>query len=287
MLFTNIYFFSSWGENHDQLLDRYKYQTPDNNGIWKEIRAWNKIDECKYYIVMQGFSKKIDIDSKKIIYFQREPLKWAHPNCDGMEVKFRGKYEDHHHVGTWQIRKSFNELYNLSIPEKKKKLVCIFSNQRITELHKLRLSFLKNLIKKYPKEIDVYGRGLGFENLGESYKGELNYNKYCKFEGLKDYKYCLTVENSEIKNYFTEKIIDCFLTWTKPIYFGCPNINEYFSEDSYEWLDIRKEESVDKIIQIINKPISYIVLNNARMNVLYKYNLWSCIDRVIDKLENR
>lgn len=38
----------------------------------------------------------------------------------------------------------------------------------------------------------------------------------------------LTVENSKNKNYFTEKIIDAFITKTIPIYWGCPNIDNFF-----------------------------------------------------------
>jgi len=35
-------------------------------------------------------------------------------------------------------------------------------------------------------------------------------------------------ENTSQKNYFTEKILDCFATKTVPVYWGCPNISEYF-----------------------------------------------------------
>jgi hypothetical protein len=40
----------------------------------------------------------------------------------------------------------------------------------------------------------------------------------------------IAVENSQNKNYFTEKIVDAFLTKTLPIYWGCPNIGEYFDD---------------------------------------------------------
>ena len=41
-------------------------------------------------------------------------------------------------------------------------------------------------------------------------------------------QYNIAIENSRHRNYFTEKIVDCFLTKTIPIYWGCPNIDEYF-----------------------------------------------------------
>jgi hypothetical protein len=36
------------------------------------------------------------------------------------------------------------------------------------------------------------------------------------------------IENVSKKFFFTEKLIDCFLCKSIPIYLGCPNINEYF-----------------------------------------------------------
>ena len=44
-------------------------------------------------------------------------------------------------------------------------------------------------------------------------------------------KFHIAVENSKQRNYFTEKIIDCFASKTVPIYYGCPNIGDWFSMD--------------------------------------------------------
>ena len=40
----------------------------------------------------------------------------------------------------------------------------------------------------------------------------------------------IAIENSREKNYFTEKIIDCFRSFTVPIYWGCENISEHFDD---------------------------------------------------------
>ena len=57
----------------------------------------------------------------------------------------------------------------------------------------------------------------------------------------------LAIENSQNKNYFTEKIIDAFITKTIPIYWGCPNIEEFFD---VRGMYIVKNE--DEAINIIN-----------------------------------
>ena len=43
-------------------------------------------------------------------------------------------------------------------------------------------------------------------------------------------KFNICVENSRYENYFTEKLMNCFATRTVPIYWGAPNIGEYFNE---------------------------------------------------------
>jgi len=47
--------------------------------------------------------------------------------------------------------------------------------------------------------------------------------------------YSVAIENSSIANYFTEKLIDCLITKTIPVYLGCPNISEYF--DTSYWIE--------------------------------------------------
>lgn len=50
-----------------------------------------------------------------------------------------------------------------------------------------------------------------------------------KKEPMFDTQFHLAIENSSTKNYFTEKIIDCFQTRTVPIYYGATNIHRFFN----------------------------------------------------------
>ena len=69
------------------------------------------------------------------------------------------------------------------------------------------------------------------ENEGELgfYHNKCNNNNTTKYDGFKNYKYSLCLENSSEKYYFTEKFTDCILSWTIPIYYGCSNIDKYLS----------------------------------------------------------
>lgn len=48
------------------------------------------------------------------------------------------------------------------------------------------------------------------------------------------FQYSFVIENSIQTNYFTEKLVDCLLMKTIPIYWGCPNISEFF--DTTGWI---------------------------------------------------
>ena len=66
-------------------------------------------------------------------------------------------------------------------------------------------------------------------------------------QGLKDYRFCIAMENDYANNYFTEKLLDCMLSGTIPIYHGCKNIEKYFDING-----IITFETVDELVNILN-----------------------------------
>jgi len=114
------------------------------------------------------------------------------------------------HKNTWpQLGDStLFQVYN-----KNKNISCISSNKAFLPGHIRRLEFV-HYIESMKPDIDLFG--IGFNEI----EG--------KIEGLKDYKYSISIENALTPNYITEKVFDCFLTGTIPIYYGAPNIGEYF-----------------------------------------------------------
>jgi hypothetical protein len=67
-----------------------------------------------------------------------------------------------------------------------------------------------------------------------------------KDEILDNSKFSIIIENDNSNNYFTEKIIDCFASKTIPIYYGCPNIEDFFDPGG-----IIKFNSLPELINII------------------------------------
>ena len=57
----------------------------------------------------------------------------------------------------------------------------------------------------------------------------------------------IAVENSSHRNYFTDKIVDCFCIITIPIYWGAPNIGDFYDERG-----IIQFKNENELIDIIN-----------------------------------
>ena len=68
-----------------------------------------------------------------------------------------------------------------------------------------------------------------------------------KEEVFGDCQYGVVIENTSHRGYFTEKILDCFLLKTIPIYWGCSNIGDFFNEDG-----IIKFGNTDEFVYITN-----------------------------------
>ena len=130
------------------------------------------------------------------------------------------------HTKEWPllVDNSLHKIY-----EKSKKISCIVSNKSFLPGHINRLQLLSSID---PNKCDLYGHGIN-PIVG-------------KIEGLKEYMFSIAVENSYTNNYMTEKLVDCFLTGTIPIYYGCPNVGKYFDINGI--IQFNTKEELDKII---------------------------------------
>ena len=96
------------------------------------------------------------------------------------------------------------------------------------------LFFKKDLIT-IPKEIYVTGPHKFAEQFVHTPYGDIDFSKETHLGERKDIVFdCMfhiAIENSYNRNFFTEKIVDCFLTKTVPIYIGAENIGDFFNKD--------------------------------------------------------
>jgi hypothetical protein len=154
----------------------------------------------------------------------------------------------------------------MKIYQKQNNISFITSNKVFTQGHRFRLDCLKE-IQNFGKQVDVFGVGIR-EITG-------------KIEALKDYRFSIAIENGKCKNYFTEKILDCFLTGTIPIYHGCPNIGDFFDTRGFYTFETEKEllEIIDSLNENeYNKRIEYI-----KSNYIEADKWWLDSDRFFNK----
>jgi hypothetical protein len=80
-----------------------------------------------------------------------------------------------------------------------------------------------------------------------------------KIESCKNFKYSIVVENCKEDCYFTEKIIDCFLTGVIPIYWGCPSIGKFFNKNGF--FTFNALEEVRQIVENENFLLDFYAKN--------------------------
>lgn len=133
---------------------------------------------------------------------------------------------------------SWIQLEDIGLYPKRKLISIIASSKEIISGHKLR----HELIKKYGRHLDVFGAA-SHSRLDD------------KIMALKDHRYSVIVENSIDKYWFTEKLVDAFLTGTVPIYWGAPAVAELF--DMQGVLTFADLNDFERVLQVCS-DIDYI-----------------------------
>ena len=123
----------------------------------------------------------------------------------------------------------------------------------------------QNVARALMDKIDTYGQ----------FKGD----KYCDdADFLKDYKFNVAMENFSDGYYFTEKICNCFASRTVPIYWGCPNIGEYFDMDGIIYCRT-PNEVIAKVDMVLKDPeYEYNKRKDAierNLNLVQKYRRYA------------
>ena len=128
------------------------------------------------------------------------------------------------------------------ICEKNKLVSIICSMQNWLPGHRDRLAMVEQLAPYAP----WFGKGRGDMELEN------------KEDGLCDYMFSVAIENMD--NWFTEKVIDCFLTGTVPIFYGSSNIGKWFNTDGI----IRLEDGFD--IEALTEDMYYSRMDAIKEN---------------------
>jgi hypothetical protein len=99
-------------------------------------------------------------------------------------------------------------------------------------------------------------------------------------------KFHIVCENQVMDNMFSEKLLDCFKTYTVPIYYGCSNIEKYFNPQG-----IVKFNTIDEFKHVINTitPGMYqdlmpcLIDNHNRAKPYWEKNIYQRIEDLIQE----
>lgn len=122
---------------------------------------------------------------------------------------------------------------------KSKNVSMILSDKTELEGHKLR-----HAIAASGLPIDVYGP-----------QPMLGANKAVAY---RDYRFAVVVEACKEDNFFSEHLIDALAFGCAPIYWGCPNIAEYFPGG------FLRVEDVQSLFDLLTWPLEHAYLNMAQ-----------------------
>jgi hypothetical protein len=263
-----------------------KRQTPNKSGVWKNI-GLTENSECDLYVVF-NHSNLYDYKIKcrkggRILIIQEPPYGQkkhflTHLNdfdliishFDDLEIpqlKSPGMLP-------WFVEKNYDELNKLDFSqlEKENKAIWITSNRNKNPGHHQRLEFLDYLNQKNNPNINVYGKGI---NPIED-----------KFSVLSGAKYTIAIENYFDHDYWTEKIMDAYLSLSMPIHQGCKNLDKYFPKESFISIDINNpQHAYDKVCDVLNSNLfeeNKAFILEAKDLVLNKYQFFPWIKELID-----
>jgi Glycosyltransferase family 10 (fucosyltransferase) C-term len=255
-------------------------QTPGGKGIWDGIQfTTDEVDVCDALLLLNNRMKKaVSTHCPKgyVWALMQEPYvkgftDWmveGHDAFDRVYTNFlpsnEPKYIKSHPALPWHVNRTFDELTTCDIPGKKRSLSWVVGNCRDLPGHVKRYAFLRSIQSEKNLDIDLFGRAVCYIE--------------DKWDGLADYRYSIAAENTVWPDYWTEKIADCFLSWTIPFYYGCTNLEEYFPADSFIRIDI---ENPAQAIETIKREVlssswerRLPALEEARRRVLHEYQIF-------------
>ncbi len=252
-------------------------QSPSGQGQWDgaSFHINPEKSSCDVAVVLNNVAEEFELECRALWRIVQEPpvvnFPWAAKGQkiydeNFLPVPVSKRYcTSSHGALPWHIEKNFDELMQLQPADKPHSLSWTTTNKEVFPGHRQRMLFLEKL-KQGGIDFDLFGRG--FNAIDD------------KYESLGAYRYALAIENHRGPYYWTEKIADCFLSWTVPIYYGCTNLADYFPEESFVAIDIEDPDVLKQIAETIRTPPTQKqmeAIGEARQRVLKKHQIFPFI----------
>jgi len=261
----------------------------------------------KDIIVKSNWGMKVNLQHEKQIYLFVDDLSGANTQVDGVKILYLCEPNEISGLAQKAILESSKFDYVLThestvldrcknavlfefggcwiqgyeFPEKEFSVSTIVGFKKMAEGHLLRHNlWIRQDAITTPKKFFISGNDphhLRMPAFGEN--PVLEGEKTPLFDSM----FHIVIENCKKDNWFTEKLIDTLQTKTLPIYWGCPNIGNWFNTDGMIIVN-----NVDDLIEQVNKltpelyqeKLSFIERNYEKSKEFINLS-----DRVADKLK--
>jgi hypothetical protein len=258
----------------------YKYpdikrQTPNQSFVWQGITfTEEEVDECDFLIILDypktDFSVKVHPNN--ILHISLEPAnevskyrQYANSQVSHVfnQIATKDIFTKSQPALPWHLDLDYDAFKALKPDDlaKEDKIVWVTSNQRSSKQHNERMDFLDSISNL--DFVKLYGRGI---NPVDS-----------KLEVMKTAKYAIAYENFKNPYNWTEKISDCFLSFTVPLYYGCDRVEDYFPKEAIIQIDPKDKHIKTFLKEIVTKnkyQEKLEALSEARNLVLDTYQIF-------------
>ena len=173
------------------------------------------IDNHKFYDLILAWNKRILENCPNAILFPQATCTWMNPEYRPWDEGVDANLLLYKAV----MRPDYKPVRAMECDVSIKKFQASFltSSKVQTSGHRLR----QEIYDRLPEQVN--GMRI-YKHRSPPYLGS-------KRELLDEYQFHITPQNSSEDNWFDDKIIDALMAKTIPLYWGCPNISEYFNMD--------------------------------------------------------
>ncbi|MBK5276437.1 MAG: hypothetical protein JJE30_15510 [Desulfuromonadales bacterium] len=272
--FGNTLFVADGEADHYVILNSI-YHSPDNLflpkiNLPKPYRVWGLHMEPEAYIRQLGYDTYEEHSLCSRFYTSSESL-----------LAKGGIYQPSPPYVNFLTGKDWDYLSIVQPPRKLITLGIIVSDLNHLEGHKARIRFLE--------EIDESGIDCAIWGRGDGLKRFRNYRGFAlsKWDAQSICRYSIVIENSVSPWYWSEKVADALLAYSLPLYYGCPNLGQFFPADSFIQININELDCMEHIRDILKAdPYNDRIpaIKAARLLLLEKENIYAFLDRELDRL---
>lgn len=221
-------------------------------------------DDYTHAILLNKAMPALSIPRENVIGLACEPREFLYVTHEFVE--YAKKYVRQYFIGNgsglpFPFVEGFGYLWHVNpgkeIVQKHKCMSIIVSLKTCAPGHQYRHDFVNKIIQ-LGLPIDIYGRGTGH------YSYPRIMGTFVEREPYEDYMFTICIENFQNNHYVSEKVMTPLMFNCTPIYWGCPNINDYF--EGIIGLSGQLNNDIELVSSILKDPSEYYVKTYTNKN---------------------